>query len=415
VASAELPESRDDPTSYAGALHELLTGSHLASPEDLPDLAQRAATRLGVSEVVLHLVDYEQQALTPVAAAGVKPRDVQSVEGTVAGRAFQRVEPQDVAASPDERRIWLPLLDGVERLGVLEVLAPGTAPLADPLIRQLGQFAHLLAELILSNAQYTDTYEWVRRRNAMTLPAEMQHALLPPLTFGTKRVIISGLLAPAYEVGGDAFDYALNGNIAHVAVFDAVGHGLHASLLANLAVSCYRNSRRAGLPLEACVEAIDAALADGFGVERYVTAVIAQLDVDTGSFRWVNAGHPPPMLLRDGQLVKELLCEPALPLGMGSLTGAAVYVSCEESLQPGDRVLLVTDGVDEARTEDGSFFGRDRLAEFAAKELASGLPTPEVMRRLQTAILRYQTGQLQDDATTLFVEWLTGSSEDLTI
>ncbi|MDX6197871.1 MAG: hypothetical protein QOJ79_1022 [Actinomycetota bacterium] len=415
MASAELPESRDDPTSYAGALHELLTGSHLASPEDLPDLAQRAATRLGVSEVVLHLVDYEQQALTPVAAAGVKPRDVQSVEGTVAGRAFQRVEPQDVAASPDERRIWLPLLDGVERLGVLEVLAPGTAPLADPLIRQLGQFAHLLAELILSNAQYTDTYEWVRRRNAMTLPAEMQHALLPPLTFGTKRVIISGLLAPAYEVGGDAFDYALNGNIAHVAVFDAVGHGLHASLLANLAVSCYRNSRRAGLPLEACVEAIDAALADGFGVERYVTAVIAQLDVDTGSFRWVNAGHPPPMLLRDGQLVKELLCEPALPLGMGSLTGAAVYVSCEESLQPGDRVLLVTDGVDEARTEDGSFFGRDRLAEFAAKELASGLPTPEVMRRLQTAILRYQTGQLQDDATTLFVEWLTGSSEDLTI
>jgi serine phosphatase RsbU (regulator of sigma subunit) len=113
--------------------------------------------------------------------------------------------------------------------------------------------------------------------------------------------------------------------------------------------------------------------------------------------------------------VKELLCEPALPLGMGALTGSVTYEACEESLQPGDRVLLVTDGVDEARTEDGSFFGRDRLAEFAAKELASGLPTPEVMRRLQTAILRYQTGKLQDDATTLFVEWLTGSPQELTV
>ena len=416
MPSAELPKSPDEHASgYAGALHDLLFGAHLASPDDLSGLAQRAAAHLGAREAVLHLVDYEQQVLTPVVSSADKPRDVQSVEGTVAGRAFQRVEPHDVAAAADERRIWLPLLDGVERLGVLEVLVPGTEPLSEAAIDELGQFAHLLAELLLSNFQYTDTYEWVRRRSPMTLPAEMQHALLPPLTFGTKRVIISGLLAPAYEVGGDAFDYALNGNIAHVAVFDAVGHGLHASLLANLAVSCYRNSRRAGLPLEACVQAIDAALADGFGVERYVTAVVAQLDIDTGLLRWINAGHPPPMLLRGGQLVKELLCEPALPLGMGALTAAVAYEACEESLQPGDRVLLVTDGVDEARTEDGSFFGRDRLAEFAAKELASGLPTPEVMRRLQTAILRYQTGRLQDDATTLFVEWLTGSSEELTI
>jgi serine phosphatase RsbU (regulator of sigma subunit) len=156
-------------------------------------------------------------------------------------------------------------------------------------------------------------------------------------------------------------------------------------------------------------------MADGFGVERYVTGVIGQLDIDTGVFQWVNAGHPDPMLLRNGQLVKELACEPGLPLGMGALTGGADYVVCEESLQPGDRLLLVTDGVDEARAEDGSFFGRERLAEFAARELASGLPTPEVMRRLQSAILRYQTGRLQDDATTLFVEWLTASPTELTV
>ncbi|MCU1591781.1 MAG: protein serine/threonine phosphatase [Frankiales bacterium] len=397
---------------YPAALHTFLAGSHLIAPADLPALVQRSAANLGASDAVVYLVDYEQQVLTPLPAAAASAREAQSVDATVAGRAFQRVEPQDIG-SEAERRVWLPLLDGVERLGVLELVLPVSEPLPGQTLVLLGQFAHVVTELLLSNRQYTDTFEWVRRRRPMTLPAEMQHSLLPPLTFGTTRVVISGLLAPAYEVGGDAFDYALNGNIAHVAVFDAVGHGLHASLLANLAVSCYRNGRRAGLPLQERAAEIDAALADGFGVERYVTAVIGELDVDTGVFRWINAGHPEPMLLRGGQLVKELTCEPGLPLGMGTLTAGAPYEVCEESLQPGDRLLLVTDGVDEARTEDGSFFGRDRLAEFAAKELASGLPTPEVMRRLQAAILRYQTGQLQDDATTLFVEWLTGTAEEM--
>jgi serine phosphatase RsbU (regulator of sigma subunit) len=393
----------------------LLERSHLMSPDELGDVVLAAAEHMGVTEAAFYLVDYDQQTLSPFTSPGAKPREVLSVDGSVGGRAFQRVEPVDLPASEDERRLWLPLLDGVERVGVLELVLPGSEPLETGAVERLGQFAHLIAELVLSNTQYTDTYEWVRRRRPMTLPAEMQHGLLPPLTFGTTRVVISGLLAPAYEVGGDAFDYALNGNIAHVAVFDAVGHGLHASLLANLAVSCYRNCRRAGLRLDACAAEIDAALADGFGIERYVTAVIGQLDIDSGVFSWVNAGHPDPMLLRDGHLVKELTCEPALPLGMGVLTGGASYVVCEESLQPGDRLLLLTDGVDEARTEDGEFFGRDRLAEFAAKELASGLPTPEVMRRLQAAILRHQTGQLQDDATTLFVEWLTRATDSLTL
>lgn len=396
---------------YVEALHAVLEGSHLIAPAELPGLIADAARLLGADDAVLYLIDYEQQTLTSLPYRGCPQRDPQSVDGSVAGRAFQRIEPHDVAASSTARRVWLPLLDGVERLGVLEVVLPGVEPVAEGLLVELGQLAHLAAELVISNSQYTDSYEWARRRNPMTLPAEMQHALMPPLTFGTTRVVLSGLLAPAYEVGGDAFDYALNGHIAHVAVFDAVGHGLHASLLANLAVACYRNGRRGGLPLAERATAIDAALADGFGPERYVTAVIGELDIDTGVFRWINAGHPDPMLLRGGQLVKELTCEPALPLGLGGLTGGASFDVCEESLQPGDRLLLVTDGVDEARAEDGSFFGRNRLAEFAARELASGLPTPEVMRRLQAAILRYQTGRLQDDATTLFVEWLTGSTD----
>lgn len=394
---------------FGSALEEVLRGSPLNPPDELPKLIARGAQRLGAIETSMYLVDYEQTTLSPL-PWGASTDNV-SVEGSLAGRAFRLVELQEFADG-DVRRLWSPLLDGVERLGVVEfVVATDGAPLTDEQRQAFSRLAHLAAELLVTNSLYTDSYEWFRRRSPMNLPAEMQHSLLPPLTFGAERIVISGLLAPAYEVGGDAFDYALNGNIAHVAVFDAVGHGLQASLLANLAVACYRNSRRAGLDLADTAFEMDTILDQMFGAERYVTAVLTQLDVDSGTLRWLNAGHPQPMLLRDGRVVKELQGRPVLPLGLNALMDnqpehfgpEAVH---EESLEPGDRLLLLTDGVDEARTADGAFFGRARLAEFAAREAASGLPTPEVMRRLQRAILAHQTGALQDDATTLFVEWV---------
>ncbi len=408
--------TQDLAAAYAAALDLVLRRSHLMAPDQLGALASDAAALLGAGGARLWLVDYEQVSLVPLLLPREPPRDVLSIDGSVAGRAFRNVDTVDLEVDATSRRVWVPLLDGVERLGVLELLVPAPGPLPDALRHAFEQLAHLLAELLISNAAYTDHYEWSRRRQGMALAAEMQHSVLPPLTFGTRKVIISGLLAPAYEVGGDAFDYALNGNVCHVAVFDAIGHGLQASLLANLAVTAYRNSRVAGLDLSDTASSIDDALEQMFGGERFVTALLGQLDVDSGLFRWVNAGHPAAMLLRGGQVVKELEGDPALPLGLQGLLGAGPqsFVVSTESLQPGDRLLLLTDGVDEARDEDGSFFGRTRLAEFAAKEAASGLATPEVMRRLQQAVLRHQTGKLQDDATTLFVHWLTGESDQLT-
>jgi serine phosphatase RsbU (regulator of sigma subunit) len=401
--------------AYAASLDTVLRSDRLLPPGSLDQLTVLGAQQLGATTAVLWLVDYDQVSLGRLGGpTGVQGQRL-SVDGSLAGRCFRSVEVLESDAD-DGHRAWVPLLDGLERLGVLEVVFPDDAlPLSPQLRSALAQLAHLLAELLVSNGAYTDHYEWVRRRQAMSLPAEMQHRLLPPLTFGTDRVVISGLLAPAYDVGGDAFDYALNGNIAHVAVFDAVGHGLQASLLANLAVSCYRNTRRAGLDLAAAAAAIDQALDAMFGGERFVTAMLGQLDVDTGHFRWINAGHPAPMLLRDGHVVKELQGRPVLPLGINALLAGAETPVSVEALQPGDRLLLLTDGVDEARNAEGEFFGRQRLAEFAAKEASSGLPTPEAMRRLQQAVLTHQVGRLQDDATMVFVEWLTGVGQQMTL
>jgi serine phosphatase RsbU (regulator of sigma subunit) len=234
----------------------------------------------------------------------------------------------------------------------------------------------------------------------MSLAAELAWNLLPPLTFGSERIVISGVLAPAYNLGGDSFDYAVDAHSARIAVFDAMGHGLEAGLLASVAMAACRNSRRAGSDLVASTTAIDQAIAAQFGPERFLTAVLVDLDLATGRLQWSVCGHPPPLLLRAGRIVKTLEGDIGLPLGLGG-----VVTPLEEMLEPGDQVLIFTDGVVEARASDGEFFGVSRLVDMVSRASAAATPPPETMRRLLHSILDHQEGELQDDATIVVVEW----------
>jgi serine phosphatase RsbU (regulator of sigma subunit) len=247
----------------------------------------------------------------------------------------------------------------------------------------------------------------------MSLAGEIAWNLLPPLTFGTDRLVIACVLAPAYEIGGDSFDYAVDATTARFAVFDAMGHGLDAGWLATVAIAAYRNARREGADLPGLVEAVDAALAGAFTAGKFVTAILAELDLETGRLRWHNAGHPAPLLLRGGRVVKSLNTQAGLPLALIGSLGGTVSVA-EEWLEPGDRLLLYTDGVVEARSADGQFFGVRRLADLVAQQDAAGQPAPETMRRLMHAILSHQAGKLRDDATTMLVEWRGGGAERIT-
>src|SRR3712207_7301059 len=102
----------------------------------------------------------------------------------------------------------------------------------------------LVAELVVVNDAYGDLFARLRRRKTLSLAAEMQWELLPPLTFGTDRVVITGGLEPAYDIGGDSFDYAVNGSTAELLILDSVGHGLPAAVLATVAINAYRHARR---------------------------------------------------------------------------------------------------------------------------------------------------------------------------
>lgn len=386
------------------ALRLLLRSSHLAGPDDLPALVEGACRLLGAVRSRLYLIDYDQVLLVPLSADARIDLDVLSVEGTLAGRAFSDLV-QHISAAGGLPTLLTPVLDGTERLGILQMEFPSDVDLDDELRMNCWDLAALVAELVLTRGLYGDAVERTRRRGNMTVPAELQWRLLPPLTFVSPRAAIAGVLAPTAEVAGDSFDYAVNGDVAHVAILDAMGHGVEAALLSALAVSAMRNARRSGADLHATTLAMDVAVAAHFGGDKFVTAIVGELDLATGWWRWITCGHPPALLLRGGQVVKELDDVVSAPLGLGLLGGDLPLG--QERLQPGDRLVLYTDGVVEARDAAGDFFGVHRLVELVTRQAASGRPVAESLRRLNHAILSHQVGTLQDDATTVIVEWLT--------
>jgi hypothetical protein len=390
----------------AEELAGLVQASHLAVPDDVPGLLVEFGKGNGADDVALYLVDYEQRVLVPVPGPEGSDRDEIVIDATLAGRCYRALEIQHAVTDGGGTRVWAPVLDGVERLGVLE-LAFGEA---DFDLEELRAFAGLVGEVVVAKQAYGDLFERVRRRQPMSVASELAWQLLPPLTFGTDRLVISGVLAPVYDLGGDCFDYAVDARKARIAVFDAMGHSLEAGLLASVAMAACRNSRREGADLVVSAKAIDDAIAAQFGPDRFVTGVLADLELATGRLQWSVAGHPPPLLLRDGRIVKTLTGEVTPPLGIGG----TVVVS-EEMLEPADRVLFFTDGVVEARSAAGEFFGVERLVDMVARTSAAATPAPETMRRLLHAILDHQEGALQDDATIVVVEWLGPGSELLKV
>jgi serine phosphatase RsbU (regulator of sigma subunit) len=122
---------------------------------------------------------------------------------------------------------------------------------------------------------------------------------------------------------------------------------------------------------------------------------------------WVSAGHPEPLLLRDGKMIKMLHTQPRPPLGIELLGREELrtpHVGTEQ-LQPEDSVLLYTDGVTESRSPDGDFFGEQRLTDLVVRNLAAGLPTSETMRRVVRALLDHRQAKLSDDASLLLLRW----------
>jgi hypothetical protein len=390
------------------ALVELLDGMHGVPPERLPQVLARAGRAIGTG-VTAYLVDYEQRRLLPVLAPGERraPLDVAS---TLAGRAFSRVEV--LPAEAGGPRLWVPLRDGTERLGVLEMTVARTEDLHDPALReQCLWLARLAGHLIVSTTAYGDGLDVLRRSRARTSAAELVWKLLPPLTASTPEVEVAGLLEPTYAVGGDAFDYALGEDTASVAIFDAAGQSVLSGMVVGAALAAYRTARRLGHGLFEQARAVDETVGDLLPrTSCLVTGALTELDTATGRLRYLTAGHPAPLVMRGGKVVRTLTDAHRPQFGIIAarepmLSDIAALNVGEEVLQPGDWLVLHTDGLVEARDGGGQVFGQTRLVDLLRRETAAGHPPPEALRRLVHAVLDHQAGILQDDATVVLARW----------
>ncbi|MFE4862174.1 PP2C family protein-serine/threonine phosphatase [Streptomyces sp. NPDC056670] len=388
----------EEPGGGERLLEELLAQAHSATPMDLPLLVNRCAEAFGLGEVVIYLTDIQQRSLVSL----TEGHPTLDIDASVAGWCYRTVSLRMEDAEGGVLCVWLPMVDGAERLGVLGVRARSVDAVR---LRRCRMLAGVLAMAITSKRAYSDSFARRARAERMQLPAEMLRAFLPPRTIGNDHVVSTAVLEPAYEIGGDAFDHSLTQSTLHAAILDAMGHDLASGLTTSVALAGCRSARRAGLGLLDLVDTIDQALAQWLP-DKYCTGILTQLDLASGVFSWTNCGHPPPVLIRDGRVVDGALERtPQPPMGLPARFSKGPRDLHEVTLEPGDRVLLHTDGVTEARTEGGGEYGMDRFTDSIILATAAGELPAESLRRLIHAILDSEDSDLRDDATMLLIEW----------
>ncbi|MEU3655692.1 PP2C family protein-serine/threonine phosphatase [Streptomyces sp. NPDC032161] len=380
-----------------GLLGTMLDRAHELPPHRIGSVVAETVSRLGGRDPQILLQDYGQQKLVPLHAEGLTGGEPLPIGDSEAGRCLLTSRLVELPLA-DGVRVHVSLLDGGDQAGVLAVTLDAVDNDDRRILRRI---AGLVAGLLQTKNGYTDLFFRTRRSEPMSVAAEIQWSLLPPLTMTMPRVAVAGVLEPAYDVAGDSFDYALNGDTLHLAMIDAMGHGLDAATMATVAIGAYRHARRISIELSEIYLFMDRAVAEQFAPDHFVTAQMLRLDTNTGRLQWVNAGHPAPMLIRGHRVVHRLDSPTTLPVGFG---GAQPQIS-DLTLEPGDRILCFTDGLIEEHASGQEQFGEDQLIDWVHRLDQVDRAVRTVARDLSHTLKRARGETTTDDATLVLVEW----------
>jgi hypothetical protein len=333
--------------------------------------------------VELWLADYRQSRLIALRSGA----DV-LVDDSWIGRCFA-----GQVTVIDGERTALPVTTRGDRVGVLTMEA------ADLDTGWLLPLCGLLAQALASVGSATSLYESTRRRQPMTVAAELQWALLPGQSYADDDIAMAALLEPAYSIAGDCYDWSRDHGLLQVAVLDGMGRGVPAALSATLAIGALRNARFTGASLADQAALADQAVYAQHGGDTFTSALLMQLDTETGTARVVDAGSPQLLRQREGR-VQHLELDAQLPLGMFEET---LYVEQEVDVRPGDRLLVVSDGV-HGVVLDGGEFGTTGLEQTLrdARLLSPAEVCRHVLRKLRGT---WGDDGPSDDAVVLCLDW----------
>ena len=395
------------PRGLGAAFSRILDSAEDASPvEAVEAVTRNLGALLGASRVSFLIADLSGRALVRLVqdapadeygepAGEVLPFDGGPGEETLRTQTVRVLAPHEgLRSSPTgEWTVLAPVTERGEALGLLEMSLPEEP--GPTVLAEITRTAHLLGFVVIASRRHTDLFEWGQRSTPFSLPAEIQRRLLPAsFTCEAGSFTLSAWLEPAASVGGDTFDYSLDREALHLSLTDAMGHGVASALIATLCVGSLRNTRRQGATLSEQAVAANQALLDQAGGEPiFATGLLGRVDLQTGVLSLVNAGHNLPYLLR-GDEVASVTAPPGLPLGLFADTNYAVT---DLKLEPGDRLVLVTDGMIERDAD-----GLDMKTEIRSSR---ELHPREATRRLADKVLELTGSALQDDATMLVLDW----------
>ncbi|MDX2702818.1 PP2C family protein-serine/threonine phosphatase [Streptomyces sp. PA03-6a] len=377
-------------------LPRLLTAAETAAPADAVDVvAEDLRLRFQATKVSFLIVDLTGKAVARLSTAGAVGGDREAERIPLFGSVYEQViRTQRLYQETTSRgqRMIVPVTNRGDAIGLLELLLPTDC--GEDVLDAVGEAAHALAYVVIADGRFTDFYTWGKRSRPPTLAAEIQYQLLPAsLSCEAAQFTLCGSLEPSEDLSGDTFDYSVDRDTLHLSVTDPMGHDIDAALAATVLVGALRGARRVGAGLAEQARRADQALADhGHG---HATGQLLRINLHTGQAQLVNAGHPWPLRVRKG-VAEVITCEVDHPFGLSAYAPHPYRVQ-DIDLRPGDRLLMLTDGMLERHGQKVDLL--DML------ERTRDLHPRETALTLTSAVRDAAGGRLEDDATAMCLDW----------
>jgi serine phosphatase RsbU (regulator of sigma subunit) len=364
-----------------------------APPDRLAEVtAAHLRETFGADRVEVLLADLTMSALHPVLDPEGEPG------GPLEQRCFGSQRPVADSGPGRLTRVLLPLTSWGDRAGVLRI--DFARPVGHELTEQLAEVAGELAVAMRAADKDTDRYRRVQRRQRLTMAAELQWDLLPGRSLSGDRFQLAGALEPAYAMYGDHYDWTVTGDTLTVTVLNGHGDGIEAALLTTVAVNAMRNARRSGAGIVEQAELASDAVYSKYAGNAHVATLLLELDLKSGEIAAVDAGSPRALIARNGE-IRPVDLDQQLPLGMFD---DGRYEIQRFRSEPGDRLLIVSDGVHAATPGGRPPYGDSALLTTLRRTRLQ--PPTEAVGTVIRGLHEYHDGyDPQDDAVVVCLDW----------